>query len=145
MGELYIDLYECLGYGFGKLFLGVDLDVLKVYGFIIEEVCVDLFGFYYVVDFKLLELGLVLSEDVYKVEYYIYLMNGFMIQLVCVELGNSVEEVYMCNCQFIVCWVFEKGKVDKVVEMVQKDGKIYVVVNDYQKFCYLFGELLVEI
>lgn len=131
IGDLYIDLYECLGYGFGQLLLGVDQDVLKVYGFMIEEVCVDLFGLYYLLDDKMVELGFILDGDVFKVEYYIYMMNGLMIQLVCIELGNMVEEVYMCNCQFIVWWIFEKGVVDKVVELVKKDGKMYVKINDY--------------
>jgi len=88
----------------------------------------------------LLELGLVPSEDAYKAEYYTYLMNGLMTQLVRIEPGNSVEEAHMRNRQLIARWVFEKGKADKVVEMVQKDGKTYVVVNDYQKLRHLFGD-----
>lgn len=105
----------------------------------------DLFGLYYVADPKLLELGLVPAEEAYKAEYYTYLMNGLMTQLVRIEPGNSVEEAHMRNRQLIARWVFEKGKADKVVEMVQKDGKTYVVVNDYQKLRHLFGELLAEI
>lgn len=100
----------------------------------------DLFGLYYVADPKLLELGLVPSEDAYKAEYYTYLMNGLMTQLVRIEPGNSVEEAHMRNRQLIARWVFEKGKADKVVEMVQKDGKTYVVVNDYQKLRHLIRQ-----
>ena len=124
---------------------GVDPDALKAYGSTIEEARADLFGLYYVADPKLLELGLVPSEDAYKAEYYTYLMNGLMTQLVRIEPGNNVEEAHMRNRQLIARWVFEKGKADKVVEMVQKDGKTYVVVNDYQKLRHLFGELLAEI
>ena len=144
-GELHTDLHECLGHGSGKLLPGVDPDALKAYGSTIEEARADLFGLYYVADPKLLELGLVPSEDAYKAEYYTYLMNGLMTQLVRIEPGNSVEEAHMRNRQLIARWVFEKGKADKVVEMVQKDGKTYVVVNDYQKLRHLFGELLAEI
>ena len=144
-GELHTDLHECLGHGSGKLLPGVDPDALKAYGSTIEEARADLFGLYYVADPKLLELGLVPSEDAYKAEYYTYLMNGLMTQLVRIEPGNSVEEAHMRNRQLIARWVFEKGKADKVVEMVQKDGKTYVVVNDYQKLRHLFGELLTEI
>ena len=144
-GELHTDLHECLGHGSGKLLPGVDPDALKAYGSTIEEARADLFGLYYVADPKLLEFGLVPSEDAYKAEYYTYLMNGLMTQLVRIEPGNSVEEAHMRNRQLIARWVFEKGKADKVVEMVQKDGKTYVVVNDYQKLRHLFGELLAEI
>ena len=144
-GELHTDLHECLGHGSGKLLPGVDPDALKAYGSTIEEARADLFGLYYVADPKLLELGLVPAEEAYKAEYYTYLMNGLMTQLVRIEPGNSVEEAHMRNRQLIARWVFEKGKADKVVEMVQKDGKTYVVVNDYQKLRHLFGELLAEI
>ena len=93
---------------------------MKAYGSTIEEARADLFGLYYVADPKLLELGLVPSEDAYKAEYYTYLMNGLMTQLVRIEPGNSVEEAHMRNRQLIARWVFEKGKADKVVEMVQR-------------------------
>ena len=133
-GELHTDLHECLGHGSGKLLPGVDPDALKAYGSTIEEARADLFGLYYVADPKLLELGLVPSEDAYKAEYYTYLMNGLMTQLVRIEPGNSVEEAHMRNRQLIARWVFEKGKADKVVEMVQKDGKTYVVVTIIRSF-----------
>ncbi len=105
-------------------------------------ICSDL---YYVADPKLVELGLLSSPDAYKAQYYTYLMNGLMTQLVRIEPGNTVEEAHMRNRQLIARWVFEKGAADKVVEMVKKDGKTYVVINDYQKVRELFGELLAEI
>lgn len=144
-GELHTDLHECLGHGSGKLLPGVDPDALKAYGSTIEEARADLFGLYYVADPKLVELGLTPNEDAYKAEYYTYLMNGLMTQLVRIEPGNNVEEAHMRNRQLIVRWVFEKGAADKVVELVKKDGKTYVVVNDYEKLRELFGELLSEI
>ena len=144
-GELHTDLHECLGHGSGKLLPGVDPDALKAYGSTIEEARADLFGLYYVADPKLVELGLTPNADAYKAEYYTYLMNGLMTQLVRIEPGNNVEEAHMRNRQLIARWVFEKGATDKVVELVKKDGKTYVVVNDYEKLRELFGELLSEI
>ena len=143
--ELHTDLHECLGPGSGKLLPGVDPDALKAYGSTIEEARADLFGLYYVADPKLVELGLTPNADAYKAEYYTYLMNGLMTQLVRIEPGNNVEEAHMRNRQLIARWVFEKGAADKVVELVKKDGKTYVVVNDYEKLRELFGELLSEI
>lgn len=143
--ELHTDLHECLGHGSGKLLPEVDPDALKAYGSTIEEARADLFGLYYVADPKLVELGLLSSPDAYKAQYYTYLMNGLMTQLVRIEPGNTVEEAHMRNRQLIARWVFEKGAADKVVELVKKDGKTYVVINDYQKVRELFGELLAEI
>ena len=143
--NLHTDLHECLGHGSGKLLPGVDPDALKAYGSTIEEARADLFGLYYVADPKLVELGLTPNADAYKAEYYTYLMNGLMTQLVRIEPGNNVEEAHMRNRQLIARWVFEKGAADKVVELVKKDGKTYVVVNDYEKLRELFGELLSEI
>lgn len=143
--ELHTDLHECLGHGSGKLLPGVDPDVLKAYGSTIEEARADLFGLYYVADPKLVELGLTPSADAYKAQYYTYLMNGLMTQLVRIEPGNNVEEAHMRNRQLIARWVYEKGAAEKVVELVKKDGKTYVVINDYEKVRDLFGRLLAEI
>lgn len=143
--ELHTDLHECLGHGSGKLLPGVDPDALKAYGSTIEEARADLFGLYYVADPKLVELGLTPSADAYKAQYYTYLMNGLMTQLVRIEPGNNVEEAHMRNRQLIARWVYETGAAEKVVELVKKDGKTYVVINDYEKVRDLFGRLLAEI
>ena len=143
--ELHTDLHECLGHGSGKLLPGVDPDALKAYASTIEEARADLFGLYYVADPKLVELGLTPSADAYKAQYYTYLMNGLMTQLVRIEPGNNVEEAHMRNRQLIARWVYEKGAAEKVVELVKKDGKTYVVINDYEKVRDLFGRLLAEI
>lgn len=143
--ELHTDLHECLGHGSGKLLPGVDPDALKAYGSTIEEARADLFGLYYVAAPKLVELGLTPSADAYKAQYYTYLMNGLMTQLVRIEPGNNVEEAHMRNRQLIARWVYEKGAAEKVVELVKKDGKTYVVINDYEKVRDLFGRLLAEI
>ena len=143
--ELHTDLHECLGHGSGKLLPGVDPDALKAYGSTIEEARADLFGLYYVADPKLVELGLLPDADAYKAQFYTYLMNGLMTQLVRIEPGNQIEEAHMRNRALIGRWVYEKGAADKVVELKKKDGKTYVVVNDYAKVRTLFGELLAEI
>ena len=143
--NLHTDLHECLGHGSGKLLPGVDPDTLKAYGSTIEEARADLFGLYYLADDKLTELGLVPSPDAYKAQYYSYMMNGLMTQLVRINQGNNIEEAHMRNRALIARWVMEKGAGEKVVEMVKKDGKTYVKVNDYQKLRQLFGDLLAEI
>ncbi|MDR2859708.1 MAG: dipeptidyl peptidase 3 [Mediterranea sp.] len=144
-GELHTDLHECLGHGSGKLLPGVDPDTLKAYGSTIEEARADLFGLYYIPDNKLIELGLTPNQDAYKAEYYSYLMNGLMTQLVRIESGRNIEEAHMRNRQLIARWVYEQGKAEKVVEMIKKGGKTYVVINDYHKLRTLFGKLLAEI
>ncbi len=143
--DLHTDLHECLGHGSGKLLPGVDPDALKAYGSTIEEARADLFGLYYVADPKLVELGLTPDGEAYKAEYYKFLMNGLMTQLVRIEPGKNIEEAHMRNRQLIARWVYEAGAADKVVEMRKKDGKTYVVVNDYAKLRGLFGELLKEV
>ena len=144
-GDLHTDLHECLGHGSGQLLPGVDQDALKAYGSTIEEARADLFGLYYLPDTQMIALGLTPDENAFKAEYYTYMMNGLMTQLVRIELGNSVEEAHMRNRQLIARWAFEKGAADKVVELVKKDGKTYVKINDYQRLRELFGQLLAEI
>ena len=144
-GDLHTDLHECLGHGSGQLLPGVDPDALKAYGSTIEEARADLFGLYYLPDAKLVELGLTPDADAYKAEYYDFMMNGLMTQLVRIELDNNIEEAHMRNRQLIAKWAFEKGAEDKVVELVKKDGETYVKVNDYAKLRELFGQLLGEI
>lgn len=144
-GNLHTDLHECLGHGSGKLLPGVDPDALKAYGSTIEEARADLFGLYYVADPKLVELGLTPDSEAYKAEYYSYLMNGLMTQLVRIELGNNIEEAHMRNRQLIARWAYEHGKAENVVEFVKKDNKTYVKINDYEKLRALFAQLLAEI
>ena len=143
--NLHTDLHECLGHGSGKLLPGVDPDALKAYGSTIEEARADLFGLYYMGDPKITELGLLPDKDAYKAEYYSYIMNGLMTQLTRIQPGKNIEEAHMRNRQLIAAWVYEKGQADKVIEMVKRDGKTFVVVNDFEKLRTLFGQLLAEI
>jgi dipeptidyl-peptidase-3 len=143
--NLHTDLHECLGHGSGKLLPGVDPDALKAYGSTIEEARADLFGLYYMGDPKVVELGLLPDKEAYKAEYYSYIMNGLMTQLTRIQPGKNIEEAHMRNRQLIASWVFEKGKADKVIELVTRNGETFVVVNDYLKLRTLFGQLLAEI
>lgn len=143
--NLHTDLHECLGHGSGRLLENTDPDALKAYSSTLEETRADLFGLYYLADPKLVELGLVPDAEAYKAEYYKYIMNGLMTQLVRIELGKNVEEAHMRNRQLIARWVYEKGMADHVVELKKRDGKTFVVVNDYQKLRGLFGTLLAEV
>ena len=143
--DLHTDLHECLGHGSGKLLPGVDADALKAYGSTIEEARADLFGLYYLADAKLVELGLVPDAEAYKAEYYSYMMNGLMTQLVRIEPGRTVEEAHMRNRQLIARWALEQGREANVVEMVVREGKNYVRVNDYMQLRVLFGKLLAEV
>lgn len=143
--NLHTDLHECLGHGSGQLLPGVASDALKAYSSTLEETRADLFGLYYIADPKLVELGLVPDAEAYKAEYYKFVMNGLMSQLVRIELGKSVEEAHMRNRQLIAKWAFEQGKADNVIELKKKEGKTYVVVNDYAKLRELFGKLLAEV
>lgn len=142
---LHTDLHECLGHGSGKLLPGVDPDALKAYGSTIEEARADLFGLYYLPDAMLTELGLTPDKEAYKAEYYLYLMNGLMTQLVRIEPGCCVEEAHMRNRQLVARWALEHGAPDRVVELVKRDGKTYVRINDYPRLRRLFGILLAEV
>lgn len=143
--DLHTDLHECLGHGSGKLLPGVDPDALKAYGSTIEEARADLFGLYYMADAKLVELGLLPDNEAYKAEYYSYMMNGLMTQLVRIEPGAQIEEAHMRNRQLIARWVLEKGRDGQVVKWVKKAGKTFVRINDYVRLRELFGQLLAEI
>ena len=143
--DLHTDLHECLGHGSGKLLPGVDPDALKAYGSTIEEARADLFGLYYMADAKLVELGLLPDNEAYKAEYYSYMMNGLMTQLVRIEPGDQIEEAHMRNRQLIARWALEKGRDGQVVEWVKKAGKTFVRINDYVRLRELFGQLLAEI
>ncbi|MBR6041512.1 MAG: dihydrofolate reductase [Paludibacteraceae bacterium] len=143
--NIHTDLHECLGHGSGQLLPGVDQDALKAYGATIEEARADLFGLYYEADPKLVELGLLPNTEAYKAEYYSYMNNGLMTQLMRIEDGKDIEEAHMRNRQLIARWIYEHGKKDNVVEFVNKDGKTFVRINDYEKMRTLVGQLLAEI
>ena len=140
--DLHTDLHECLGHGSGRLLPGVDPDALKAYGNTIEEARADLFGLYYIADPKLVELGLTPDLEAYKSQYYTYMMNGLMTQLIRITPGNQIEEAHMRNRALIAHWCLENGD---SVRLLKRDGKTYVEVVDYEGLRRLFARLLAEI
>jgi dipeptidyl-peptidase-3 len=134
-----------LGHGSGMILPSTDPDALKSYGATIEEARADLFGLYYIADSKLVDLNLLPDSEAYKAQYYTYMMNGLMTQLVRIDLGKELEEAHMRNRALIAYWVYEHGKENNVVEFVKKDSKTYVRINDYAALRSLFGDLLAEI
>jgi dipeptidyl-peptidase-3 len=143
--NMHTDLHECLGHASCKLLPGVDRDALKAYGSTIEEARADLFGLYYIADPKMIELCLLPNDSAYKAEYYKFMTNGLLTQLARIESGNNIEESHMRNRQLIASLALEKGAPDKVVELKQRDGKTYVLINDYAKLRTIFGEILQEV
>lgn len=141
--DLHTDLHECLGHGSGQLLPGVDPDALKNYGNTIEEARADLFGLYYIADRKLIELGLLDNEDAYKAQYYEYMMNGLMTQLVRIKPGNDIEEAHMRNRALIAHWVLDHAP--EAVDIITRDGKHYIEVKDYPSLRTSFATLLAEI
>ena len=142
--NLHTDLHECVGHGSGKLMPGVTKDALKEHASTIEEARADLFGLYYLADPKLVELGLLPNEEAYKAGYYEQLMNGLMTQLKRIEPGKDIEESHMRDRQLIASWVYDHAT-NGEVEIIERDGKHYLQINDYPGVRRLFGELLAEI
>ena len=140
--DLHTDLHECLGHGSGQLLPGVDPDALKAYSSTIEEARADLFGLYYIADSKLVELGLLPDEKAYQSQYYTYMMNGLMTQLIRITPGNQLEEAHMRNRALIAHWCYENGD---VIKLIKRNGKTYVEITDYAKLRVLIARLLAEI
>ena len=143
--NLHTDLHECLGHGSGQLAPGIKGDELKNYGSTLEEARADLFALYYMLDNKMVELGLMPTLDVAKAEYNNYICNGIMTQLMRIKPGMNIEESHMRNRKLIAEWCYEKGKEDNVIERKTRDGKTHFVINDFEKLRQLFGELLREV
>ena len=141
--NLHTDLHECVGHGSGKLMPGVSKDALKEHASTIEEARADLFGLYYLADPKLVELGLLPDEEAYKAGYYEQMMNGAITQLKRIEPGKDIEESHMRDRQLIANWVLDHANGE--VAIVEREGKHYLQINDYEGVRRLFGELLAEI
>lgn len=145
--DLHTDMHECIGHASGQINKGVETTdkTLKNYASCLEEARADLVGLYYAMDKKLVEIGVAESDEVGKAEYDSYMLNGLMTQLTRIKPGDQLEEAHMRNRALNAHWVFEKGKKDNVVELVNVNGKTYVRINDYEKLRTLFGQLLREI
>ena len=140
--DLHTDLHECLGHGSGQLLPGVDPDSLKAYGNTIEEARADLFGLYYIADAKLVELGLTPDMEAYKSQYYTYMLNGLMTQLIRITPGHQIEEAHMRNRALIAHWCYENGD---AIRLVKRHDKTYVEITDYEQLRALIARLLAEV
>ncbi len=143
--NLHTDLHECLGHGSGQLLPDTDPDALKSYGSTIEEARADLFALYYIADEKLVELELLPNAKAYQSEYYTYILNGLMTQLVRIRPGARLEEAHMRNRALISRWCYEKGKGEHVIEIYKNHDAHYLRINDYEALRQLFAQLLAEI
>ena len=143
--EIHTDLHECLGHGSGQLLPGVSATAMGEYASALEEARADLFGLYYSADPKLVELGIMPSEEAYKAEYSSYIRNGLFVQFTRVEPGRPNTEAHMQNRKLIAEWCYEKGAAANVIEKKVRDGKTYFVVNDFEALRGLFAELLAEV
>jgi dipeptidyl-peptidase-3 len=143
--NLHTDLHECLGHGSGQLRPGISTDLLKNYYSPIEETRADLFALWFMMDQKLIDLGIMPSFDVAIAQYNNYIKNGLMTQLTRIEPEKNIEQAHMRNRQLIAKWCFEKGQDDNIIEKKIKDGKTYFVIHHHRKLRHLFGELLAEI
>ncbi len=140
--SLFVDMHECLGHGSGQMAPNVTDGMLKNYSSVIEETRADLFAYYYLGDPKMVELGLLPTADAHHAAYYKAILNGMMLQLNRINLGDDITQTHMRNRAIIANWCYEKGKTDNVIEKISKNGKTYFKVNDYGKLRALFGELL---
>jgi dipeptidyl-peptidase-3 len=144
-GDIHTDLHEVLGHGSGQLLPGVSPEALKNYHSPIEEARADLFALYYLMDEKLVELGIFPNLEGAKADYDRGIRNGLMTQLTRIEPGKTIEQAHMRSRALVSHWVYEKGKPENVISREVKDGKTYFVINDYQKLRALYGELLAEV
>ncbi|TZF86463.1 dihydrofolate reductase (plasmid) [Pedobacter sp. BS3] len=145
--DLHTDMHECIGHASGQINPGVETPekTLKNYASALEEARADLVGLYYILDQKLVDIGVMPSLEVGKAEYDSYIMNGLITQLTRIKPGDNIEEAHMRNRQLIARWAYEQGKKDHVIEFVKENGKTYTRINDYKKLRQLFGQLLREI
>ncbi len=146
-GDLHTSMHECIGHASGQINPGVETTdkTLKNYASCLEEARADLVGLYYIMDKKLIDIGVMPNMDVAKAEYDSYITNGLISQLTRLKMGDNLEEAHMRNRQLNAKWAYEHGKKDNVIEFVKRDGKTYVKINDYEKLRNLFGQLLKEI
>ncbi|MDE7074401.1 MAG: dihydrofolate reductase, partial [Odoribacter sp.] len=143
--KVHTDLQDCLGHGSGRMMPGVTTEALKSYYSTLEEARADLFALYYIMDPKLVELGILPSMEVAKAEYAAYIRNGLMVQLTRIKEGDNLEEAHMRNRQLIAAWVYEQGRERRVIERLQREGKSYFIIRDFPALRELFGKLLAEV
>lgn len=144
-GNIHTDLHEVLGHGSGQLLPDVSSEALRNYHSPVEESRADLFALFYIMDGKVVELGLLPDMDAAKAAYDSQIRNGLMTQLTRIQPGKTIEQAHMRGRAMVAHWVYEKGRPENVISRETRDGKIYFVINDYAKLRRLFGELLAEV
>ena len=145
--RLHTDMHEVIGHASGRLKDGVatPTETLKNYAGILEEARADLVALYYLLDPKLIEIGVMTDLEVGRAGYDDYLRNGLLIQLARVPLGEQLEQTHMRARATISRWVLEKASAEGSARMDKRDGKTFVTITDYALVRVLFGQLLAEI
>ncbi len=144
-GNIHTDLHEVLGHASGQLLPGVSSETLRNYHSPIEEARADLFALYYLMDDKMVELGVFPALEAAKADYDRNIRNGLMTQLTRIQPGKTIEQAHMRARALIAHWVYEKGQPENVIAKKTREGKTYFAIQDYQKLRRLFGELLAEV
>lgn len=143
--NIHTDMHECIGHASGQLLPETSSEALQSYSSALEESRADLFALYYMMDQKMVDLGLLPNLDAARAQYDSYIANGLMRQLTRIELGKDIEQAHMRNRQLISKWCYEKGRDENAIEKFEKDGKTYIRINDYERLRELMGELLAEV
>ena len=146
-GKLHTAMHEVIGHASGKLEDGVGepKQTIKEYSSTLEEGRADLVALYFMLDEKMVELGLMKTLETGKSEYDSYIRNGMMLQLRRLEQGADIEEAHMRNRAWISHWCFERAQESGAIVKVERDGKTFLDIKDYEALRGLFGELLQEV
>lgn len=142
--DLMTALHEVIGHGSGKLnpkLKGGSEAYLKEYFSTLEEARADLMALWNVVDPKLGELGLISNPDVAKAMYYAAVRVG-LTQLERIPQGDTIEEDHQRNRQLIVNYIMDKTD---AIEKIQRGGKTYLLLKDFDKMHQGVGMLLAEL
>ncbi|MGM0578103.1 MAG: dipeptidyl-peptidase 3 family protein [Myxococcota bacterium] len=145
--DLHTDLHEVIGHASGRLEEGIasPAETLRNYASTLEEARADLVALWFLMDDKLVDLGVMPELDVGKAAYDAYVRNGLLVQLSRIEPGDDLQQAHMRNRQMVASWAYERGREDGIIERVDRDGKTGFAIRDYEALRALWGELLREV